>query len=134
MKSLTFDHYSKGCSKLGGMVETCVKMTKRLMFGSIKCNVLSLREFEFQVSQTVHIVNRRLIAFKEALRDSSNCPLPEPITPELLIKGYELISYNINPNLQVIEDADPSWQSEPCTLVKDNYSKLSKVKEEIIDI
>ena len=66
VKPLSFQQYFKGCSELGSLVEICVKLVKRLLFGSIKNNVLSYFEFEFLVSYLVHLVNRRPIAFREA--------------------------------------------------------------------
>ena len=44
---ISFQQYYKGCNKLGSLVESCVKLTKRLLSGAIKNNVLDLREFEF---------------------------------------------------------------------------------------
>ena len=40
---ISFQQYYKGCSKLGSLVESCVKLTKRLLSGSVKNNLLSLR-------------------------------------------------------------------------------------------
>lgn len=40
VKPIRFEQYFKGCSQLGSMVEICVKMTKILIFGAIKNNVV----------------------------------------------------------------------------------------------
>ena len=66
-------------------------MIKKLIFGAIKNNVLNYDEFEFLVCNVIHIVNRRPIAFKEALRENS-VDVPEPLTPEILLRGHELSS------------------------------------------
>ena len=87
VKPLKFQHYFKGCSQLGSLVEICVKLTKRLLYGCIKNNILDYFDFEFIVGKVVHLVNRRPIAFKESLRDSETEDLPELITPELLFEG-----------------------------------------------
>ena len=81
--------------KLGGLVESCVKIVKHLIYGSIKNSVLGYSEFEFIVCQTIHLANRRPLAFREALLEEENdvC-LPSAITPEILLKGHELISMN----------------------------------------
>jgi hypothetical protein len=133
-RSTTFQQYFKGCNKLGGIVESCVKLTKRLLAGSIKNNVLLLREFEYFVAQAVHLVNRRPIAFQESLRDSSGDTLPEPITPELLIHGHHLLSINIVPSMQSVSDetfiADPNF--DPINIVKDTFSKLRTVRSNLI--
>ena len=49
VKSIKFQQYPKGCNKLGGLVETCVKMSKRLIHGALRNNVLDFRDFEFFV-------------------------------------------------------------------------------------
>ena len=110
IKSLQFQHYFKGCSKLGGLVESCVKMVKHLVQKSIKNYSLQFHDFEFLIHQAVHIINRRPISFKDALRDES-LDIPEIITPEKLIHGRELVSVNVIPELQQSPDElrDPSF-------------------------
>ncbi|XP_068239919.1 uncharacterized protein [Palaemon carinicauda] len=133
IRPIQFQQYFKGCSKLGSLVEVCVKQVKRLLFGSIKNLVLSYDDFEFIVCHTVHLVNRRPIAFKESLREEDLDFVPEPITPEQLVKGYELTSMNLLPELQGIPDEDPDWQ--PCVnpqQVKDEYMKLRKVRNNLL--
>ena len=134
IKPISFDNYFKGCSKLGGLVESCVKSTKRLMYGAIGKNILDIRDFEFFLEQTIHIVNRRPIGFKDALRDDSGDCLPETITPEMLVRGYDLVSYNVNPGLQNFDTFDPDWNNEPHNVVKDEYFKLRKVKDKLIQL
>ena len=47
MKSITFQQFLKGCNKLGGLVETCVKMNKCIIHGALRNDVLNFRDFEF---------------------------------------------------------------------------------------
>ena len=61
IKPLTFQQYFKGCSELGSLVEICVKLSKRLIFGSIKNTILDYFDFEFLVAYVVHLTNRRPI-------------------------------------------------------------------------
>lgn len=130
VKPLTFQQYFKGCHELGSLVETCVKMVKRLIFGSIRNNILDIIEFEYIISYVVHLVNKRPIAFKDESRCSEN--IPEPITPELLIRGYELTSLNIIPDLlDIPEDSPWSSKSELNSSIKDSYHKLRKVNSEV---
>ena len=42
VKPLTFQQYFKGCSELGSLVEICVKLIKRLLFGCIKKQFVEL--------------------------------------------------------------------------------------------
>ena len=85
IKSFNFDHYFKGKSELGSLVETCVKFVKKLIFSSIGKNILNLRDFEIIVYKTIFLINKRPVAFKDALRDTSGEEVPEPITHELLL-------------------------------------------------
>ena len=130
IKSLSFEQYFKGHHPLGGLVEVCVKMVKQLMNCSIKNYVLNFREFEFIVAQTIHLVNRRPIAFQEGLRDTGGDTLPDVITPEKLIHGYDLVSLNIIPGLQPDPKYDPDWlvSSDIVDNVNDSYKKLKKVR------
>ena len=133
VKPLLFQQYFKGCSQLGSLVEVCVKMIKRLLFGAIKNNVLTYYDFDFLVSNVVHLVNRRPIAFKDALRDNNTDFVPEPITPEQLIRGYELSSLNLIPDLQPF--SDPVYDGNTnTTSVQDGYFKLRKIRESLVDM
>ena len=134
MKPLTFKQYFKGCSKLGSLVETCVKMIKRLLFGSIKNWVLAFEDFEFIVEHTKHMTNKRPIAFKNGLREANINDVPEPITPEKLIRGYDTLSLNLIPSLQGMPE-DPDWQApvSSASHIKDEFEKLRKVRENLID-
>ena len=129
VKSIDFQHYPKGCNTLGGLVESCVKIVKRLIYGSIKNFVLGYFELVFIVCQTIHLANRRPMAFKEALREEENdVSLPSAITPEILLKGHELISVNLIPCLQGEPD-DVDWvsnDSNPVIHVRDSNRKLAK--------
>ena len=135
VRPIQFQQFFKGCSKLGSLVEVCVKLVKRLLFGSIKNSVLSYEDFNFLVCHTVHLANRRPIAFKDSLREDNLNSVPEPITPEMLVRGYELVSLNLIPELQDIPDTDPDWQPNlnPHN-VKNEYEKLRKARSNLINI
>ena len=132
IQPLKFDHFYKGHSQLGSLVEICVKMTKKLIYGAIKTNVLDLRDFEFIIAQTIHVVNRRPIAFKDSLRSNNIEDVPETITPEKLIKGFDLSSINVIPNLQDNPMDDPTWLNCNHTQgIVDQYEKLKKVRKNL---
>ena len=128
-----FQQYFKGCPKLGSLVESCVKLTKRLLSASIKNNVLELRDFEFLVMEARHLVNRRIIALKETLRDPNSFELPEPITPESLLHGRHLLSVNIVPGLQPISEEEyrPNSNFTSSQSANDLYKKLRKVRHNL---
>jgi len=118
---IVFDQYPKGNSSLGSLVESCVKLTKRLIYGAIHKNVLPFRDFEFFVAQTVSIVNKRPIAFKSSLRDSNTDEFLNVITPENLLKGHNMLSINLIPSLQPDSDEkDPDWS---------NYDRIDSARE-----
>ena len=134
--NVEFSQYYKGCPKLGSLVESCVKLVKRLIHGSIRNSVLDYIDFEFLVCQTIHLVNRRPIAFKETLRDCNvDEQMPAPITPEILLKGYELVSLNVIPDLTPL-DSDPSWDPALSSTdhIRDSYAKLRKARHQLIEI
>lgn len=130
-----FQQYYKGCHKLGSLVESCVKQTKKLLFGAIGRNVLTVRDFEFLVGQTINLINKRPVAFKEALRGDVGDCVPEAITPELLIHGFHMISLNLIPSLQSVPD-DPDWQAgdDPVLKLRSVCSNLRKVRVRLIEL
>ena len=125
VEPLKFEHFFKGHSQLGSIVESCVKLTKKLIYGAIGKNVLNFNYFDYIICQTIHLVNKRPISFKEALRDTSGKEVPEVITPEMLTKGYELLSLNIIPELNHSDE----WQEND---LKSGYEQLVKVREKLI--
>ena len=64
VKTPTFDQFYKGYKPLGSLVETCVKISKKALYGAIGHNVLPHLQFELIIAQTVNLVNKRPIAFK----------------------------------------------------------------------
>ena len=134
--NVEFLQFFKGCPKLGSLVESCVKLVKRLIYGSIRNSVLNYLDFEFLVCQTIHLVNRRPVAFKSSLRDCDiNEQIPAPITPEILLKGYELASLNVIPDLTPV-DSDPTWNPAMSSTdhIKDSYAKLRKARHQLIEL
>ena len=129
---IKFEQYPKGRNELGGIVEICVKMVKRLVYGSIRNLIIDYFDFEFLTAQVTHLVNRRPIGFKDALRDESvDHEIPCPITPEILLKGHELISVNIVPELQGLDDVDQDWHESP---VDKKFEKLKKARKYLNEI
>ena len=95
IESFSFSHYYKGHSQLGSLVESLVKQCKHFIFKSIRKNVLTFTDFAFLINKTIHLINRRLIAFKYNLQSSNlmdELDVSSPITPELLLRGYYLPS------------------------------------------
>lgn len=131
MSSLVFEQFDKGRKELGSIVESCVKLVKRLISKSIRKLVLPDQDFYFLVNQTLSLVNRRPITFTEGLR-SGEVSFPSPITPEMLLKGYELPSINLIPQLQTV-DEDPSWECDSAP-VETIFSKLRETRSRMIKL
>ena len=88
IKAVEFSQHYKGCDELGSQVESCVKLVKRLIYGSVKKSILKYFDFELLIFQTIHLVNHRPVAFRESLRDANmKEEIPAPIAPEILLKG-----------------------------------------------
>ena len=91
--------YFRGRKELGALVESCVKISIRVLYGAMGKNILPLTQFELLVAQAISVINKRPVAFRESSRSDDVTPeVPVPITPELLIKGYELPSLCITPS------------------------------------
>ena len=128
---VSFHHYPKGNSSLGSVVESGVKLVKSVIVKSIRKIVLDYFYFEMIVNQTIHLVNKRPIAFKDGLRALKADETPVPITPEMLTRGYDTCSINIIPYLQgTAQDEDPEYGAD---VVNDRYSRLSKVRNNLVE-
>lgn len=134
MKPTTFEQYPKGRNELGSLVESCVKISKRLINGSIRNNVLKIIDFELLISQTVHLANKRPIAFQNSLRntDVMDDNIPAPITPEILTRGYDTPSLSILPCSNNNEDLG-EWCDKESNIksIKLCSDKLQKVRYNI---
>ena len=133
IQKTTFEQFPKGNSSLGSMVENCVKQTKNLYNKSIGKVVLELPEFELINAKITHIINRRPIAFKENLRDcSAYGEVPSAISPEALVRGYDLVSLNIIPQLQMVDDtSDSEYVFGTTNHIRENYLKLQRVHSKL---
>lgn len=135
IQKVKFRHYAKGNSSLGSIVEVCVKQVKHLLFKSIRTIILDFFDFSFIICKTINLINKRPIAFKESLRNLNFEALPIPITPEILMRGYETLAINIVPELQPAP-IDPTYEpgDEVNIRIKDTVTNLCRVRERIVDI
>ena len=125
-----FEQYFKGRHELGALVEVCVLLTRRLISGSVHNLILSFCDFMFIIMQTIHIVNRRPIAFKEHLT-SDDPDFPEMITPEQLIYGRTLISMNIIP--EMYHDEPANWDAVNKD-VTEAFGKINTARQRLVKI
>ena len=132
VKIVNFQQYPKGNSRMGACVETMVKQVKLLIAKSLKNVILAYKDFSFLVGKVVSIVNKRPVAFKENLAALSSDEVPSPITPEMLILGYDTPTVNLIPDLEFCEDSDLSSNYDPKSIVN-KYEKLRKVRSRLIE-
>ena len=126
IKSVTFEHYAKGNSSLGSLVEVCVKQTKFLIVKSIGKVILTYRHFQLLICKTQHLLNRRPVAFQNSLRQENVVDeVPTPITPEVLLFGRDLISVNVIPDVQ--PNAEDCLYTTTTDEIRDGYRRLQKV-------
>lgn len=136
IQKVKFDQFCKGKSSLGSLVESCVKLTKKLIYGAIRNNIIDYVDFSFIIAQTVHLVNKRPIAFKEDLRNPVDLESISAITPECLLKGGDLISINVIPEMQLSPHTDdPDWldANNIPDVIRTRHEKMLKVRERLGD-
>ena len=102
-----FHHYDKGNSSMGSLVERLIKITKDLLYSSMRKKVLNIPDLESLLVHVKHLLNKRPVAFKETARISPSEEELEPISPEMLIYGRELPTLNLQ-----FHHKDPDWQSQ----------------------
>ena len=128
IKEFKFQHFAKGNSALGSLIETLIKQVKYMIAKSIRTTVLDFFDFQLLISKAINVINKRPISFKEGLRNALPDDVPACITPELLLRGYETIPLGIVPQLEPVEDHNYG------DILGEEFSKLRKARERLIDI
>ena len=108
-----------------------MKQVKHLIQKSIKTNVLNYFHFEWLIRKTICLINKRPISFLGSLRSLKPDEIPESISPEKLIKGYEAPSVNVVPYVQPAED-DFQVGHVGNDELREQYAKMTKVREALI--
>lgn len=110
IKPFSFKPYPSGASFLGGAVESLVKQVKNVLYVSMSKNRLTAGQFIFLVAEAKALVNKRPIGFKKSLtNDNQALEVPFTLTPEILLKGYEVPSFNILSLGEENHVNDPTW-------------------------
>jgi hypothetical protein len=131
--TLEFMPYPAGASFLGGIVESLVKQVKHMVYASISKNILPFDEFNFLVQECCMLINKRPIAYSSMLRDPANeDDSLGVITPELLIRGYDVPCISVIPQLDC-EIADSFGRADQGSLYE-ALSKLRTVKSRLNEI
>ena len=109
-----------------------VKQVKKFIYSTIGNNILKFKDLGFLIFQANHMINKRPIGFKDELRNDFD-GFPQVITPELLIRGYELITINIIPELQSSE-SDPDYLPGNNQTLNEYLEKIRKCRKKLIEI
>lgn len=135
-----FHTYPPTSSYLGGVVESLVKQVKFMFHSSIAKNILSYDHFYLLVGEINMLINKRPIAFKPLLNNPDIDPeTPSMLSPEILLKGYDVPNMVIAPHLHIKESTgdDPDWvlnQNSDQEKLYNRYKKFRKVKSRFRDL
>ena len=127
IKFMKFDPYLAHASYLGGIVESLVKQVKHLIYTTVGKNHLYVFQFNLLVKECNMLINKRPVA-----GDCSTVKLEDPtlqiLTPELIVRGYEIPCISVIPHDVDLNDCDPSYCFEETSTTKlyQAFQKLSK--------
>ena len=97
IKLLRFNPYPAHASHLGGTVESLVKLVKNMIYSSISRTKLSIEDFSYLVHEVMMLTNKRPLSFHRATDEPSSDIFP--LTPEMLLRGYEVPCISVVPHL-----------------------------------
>lgn len=117
---IEFQSYPKGNHSLGGLIETCNRMIRKILYGSVRNLILNVSDLNFVVSKVISILNKRPLTFKETLRTNSELDVPETITPEMLLYGRPLNYLSIIPEF---------YPADICNLDCDNIDYVKELEK-----
>ncbi len=133
--TLQFTPYPANTSKLGGAVESLVKQVKNFVHNACRKTILKIRDFQFIIKEICMIINKRPIAYKNNLQNFfKDDEFPICLTPEIIVKGYEIPSLSILPQLYeeedhnffTEEDSEKVWEK-----VFFSYKKVQNIRKKI---
>ena len=133
IKIMEFRPYPSNASFLGGFIESLVKQVKNIIYSSLSKTILDYPNFSFLVRESNMLINKRPIAYKNILTNPDSDPSVIVITPEMLLKGYDVPSIAIIPQLTEGSD-DESYNPNVNPTNERVYSyfrKLNKVKAKL---
>jgi len=136
IRVLEFNPYPAGASFLGGTVESLVKQTKNMISTSISKNVLPIEQFCFLLSECRLLINKRPIACKKVLTDPMNDLSLTAITPEQLVKGYDVPAIAVVPHLHCDDDRvdDLTVRYETADTLYHDLENLRRVRSRLNEV
>lgn len=135
INTLQFQPYPSGSSALGGAIESLVKQVKILVNNACKTNILKSKDFQFLIKEICMIINKRPIAYKNNLTSAQrDNDFPLCMTPELIVKGYDVPSVTIMPQLYENEDDNFFMKDDSREVwekVFHSFKKMQKIRNRI---
>ena len=135
IKELSYDPYPANSPNLGGAVESLVGQIKNILYASVGKSLLDLSKFQLLVAEAQILVNKRPIGQKEVLTSNETANLDQcVITPEMLVKGYEVPSMNVLPSLSDEETIDISWTPGNPDDITTYFNSFSKNRNKLYEL
>ena len=93
-----------------------MKQVKNVLYVSISKNKVTSSQFSFLVAEAKALVNKSVTGFKRSLTNEvDGLQVPFALTPEILIKGYEVPSFNILSLGNESTSTDQTWVPGNCS-------------------
>ena len=136
IKKLEFSPYPAGASYLGGVVESLVKQVKNMLYASVGKNLLTRSKFCLFLRECKMLVNKRPIAMKNSVANDDADLNISPLTPEMLLYGYEVPAISIIPHLYGEGIEDSFCQNVPYSEKRlyEAFNSLRKVKNNLTEL
>ena len=104
MELVSFQHYAKGNSSLGALIESQVKQVKHLFLKYIQTSALDYFYFEYIIEKPINLINKRPIVLKAELWSENRDKVSISITLETVLRSYESVGINVVLTLQPLMD------------------------------
>ena len=101
---VSFQHYAKGNSSLGALIESQVKQVKHLFLKYIQTSALDYFYFEYIIEKPINLINKRPIVLKAELWSENRDKVSISITLETVLRSYESVGINVVLTLQPLMD------------------------------
>lgn len=134
ISNFKFEPYPAQASHLGGIVESLVKHVKNMIYSTIGKNILSIEEFALLTRECTMLINKRPLS-GECNKNIDQTV--EVLTPEMLVRGYDVQTIKIIPEVEERNLDDPPFIINAATAeqkLKDSFSHLSNVQNRLKSI
>lgn len=122
-----FEPYPAQASYLGGIVESLVKQIKKMVYSTIGRTILMVEDFNLLVKECTMIINKRPLMGENCNMNTDHNAFV--ITPELLVKGYEIPALKIIPGIDDNDIDDPTYINGPGSAEEKLYTSFAKLSE-----